>query len=57
MSTILSLWTVAVFVIFVGIVIWVLSKKKEDFDEQAYIPFTEDEEPGAEMKNKEANNG
>ena len=45
MSTILSLWTLAVFVIFIAIVIWVMSKKKEDFDEQANIPFNEDKRP------------
>lgn len=57
MSTILSLWTLAVFVIFIAIVIWVMSKKKEDFDEQANIPFNEDERPDSNAKNKEVNDG
>ncbi|MEQ8939166.1 MAG: cbb3-type cytochrome c oxidase subunit 3, partial [Gammaproteobacteria bacterium] len=47
MGTILSIWTVAVFIVFIAIVIWVMSKKKEDFDEQANIPFNEDKQPGS----------
>ncbi len=57
MSTILSIWTVAVFVIFVGIVFWVLSKSKEDFDEQANIPFNEEDNPEKKLTNKEAQHG
>lgn len=57
MSTILSIWTVAVFIVFIAIVIWVMSKKKEDFDEQANIPFNEDKQPGSTPASKEENNG
>ncbi|MEQ8289082.1 MAG: cbb3-type cytochrome c oxidase subunit 3 [Gammaproteobacteria bacterium] len=57
MGTILSIWTVAVFIVFIAIVIWVMSKKKEDFDEQANIPFNEDKQPGSIPASKEENNG
>lgn len=57
MSTILTIWTVAVFVVFIAIVIWVMSKKKEDFDEQANIPFNEDKQLDSNGKSKEVNNG
>ena len=57
MSTILSIWTLAVFVIFLGIVFWVLSKSKEDFDEQAHIPFNEEDNPDKNIENKEAQHG
>jgi cytochrome c oxidase cbb3-type subunit 4 len=39
-----SVWTVVVLVLFVGIVIWAWSsKRKQDFDEAANLPFHEDE--------------
>ena len=42
-----GLWTAALLVIFVGIVIWAWSgKRKRDFDEAAHIPF-DGEEPDA----------
>jgi cytochrome c oxidase cbb3-type subunit IV len=42
----LSIWTVVVLVIFVGIVLWAWSgKRKQDFDEAANIPFSEDDKP------------
>jgi len=38
-----SLYTVLMFVIFIGIWIWAWSsKRKADFDEAANLPFTED---------------
>ncbi len=46
MNTILSAWTVIVFVLFIGISWWAWSsKKKEDFETAAMIPFDEDDEP------------
>ena len=47
-----GLWTAALLVIFIGIVVWAWSgKRKRDFDEAAHIPL-EDEEldaPDAEF--------
>lgn len=43
MSILFSAWTVLVALVFIGIVIWVLSEKKENFDAAARIPFEEDE--------------
>jgi cytochrome c oxidase cbb3-type subunit 4 len=41
-----GLWTAALLVIFIGIVIWAWSgKRKSDFDEAAHIPL--DDEPKA----------
>ena len=52
MSTLLSLWTVAVFVFFIGMLVWVLFiKPKEEMDEAANIPFIDDEEIIKEAKN------
>jgi len=40
-----GIWTAALLVIFIGIVIWAWSgKRKPDFDKAARIPF--DDEPG-----------
>ena len=40
-----SLWTILVFVIFIGIVVWVfLIKRRGDFDKAARIPL--EDEPG-----------
>jgi len=40
-----GLWTGALLVIFIGIVIWAWSgKRKGDFDEAARIPLDDDEE-------------
>jgi len=45
-SLIQSVWTLVVLVLFVGIVIWAWSsKRKQDFDEAANIPFNEDDTP------------
>lgn len=44
-SLILSVWTIVVMVLFIGIVLWAWSgKRKQHFDEAANIPFSEDEE-------------
>jgi cytochrome c oxidase cbb3-type subunit 4 len=56
-SLMLSIWTLVVLVIFVGIVIWAWSgKRKQDFDEAANIPFNEDDMP-AEQTSKENSHG
>ncbi|MGB5718098.1 MAG: cbb3-type cytochrome c oxidase subunit 3 [Gammaproteobacteria bacterium] len=56
-SLIQSVWTVVVLVLFVGIVIWAWSsKRKQDFDEAANIPFHEDEAP-TEHTSKEKPHG
>jgi len=39
-----SWWTVAMLVLFIGIVIWAWSgKRREEFDSAAHIPFEDDE--------------
>ena len=39
-----GLWTAALLVIFIGIVVWAWSgRRKRDFDEAAHIPFDDDE--------------
>jgi cytochrome c oxidase cbb3-type subunit 4 len=56
MSTIFSLWTVIVFILFIGIVVWAWSgKRKQEFDEAAMIPFN-DEDDETEINNQEAEN-
>ncbi len=57
MGALLSAWTLLVFVVFIGIVIWVFMHKKEDFDEAAQIPFNEEEQPVIESKDKEKEHG
>ena len=45
-----ALWSIVVFVTFIGIVIWAYSgKRKKSFDEAARLPF--DDEPSSD-KNK-----
>ena len=52
-----SVWTVVVLVLFVGIVIWAWSsKRKQEFDEAANIPFHEDD-TSAEKTSKENSHG
>lgn len=58
-----SVWTVMMFLLFIGIVIWAWSgKRKQAFDEAAHLPF-EDDEPHldqsnlAQTKSEEHNNG
>ena len=51
------IWTLVVLVLFVGIVIWAWSsKRKQDFDEAANIPFNEDDTP-TENTSKENSHG
>ena len=56
-SIVQSVWTLVVLVLFVGIVIWAWSgKRKQDFDEAANIPFSEDDKP-IEQTSKENSHG
>jgi cytochrome c oxidase cbb3-type subunit 4 len=56
-SLILTIWTLVVMVLFVGIVIWAWSsKRKKDFNEAANIPFHEDDKP-ADKTSKENSHG
>ncbi|NCF28343.1 MAG: CcoQ/FixQ family Cbb3-type cytochrome c oxidase assembly chaperone [Gammaproteobacteria bacterium] len=51
-----GLWTGALLVIFIGIVVWAWSgKRKQGFDEAAHIPLADDEleSSGAESKRNE----
>ena len=46
-----ALYTVAMFLVFVGIVLWAWSaKRRDDFSEAANLPFDEPEYPGADEK-------
>ncbi|MGA8260605.1 MAG: cbb3-type cytochrome c oxidase subunit 3 [Arenicellales bacterium] len=48
MTTILSIWTAVMFVIFIAIAVWAWSsRQKKSFDEAANIPFRDDDDhPG-----------
>ena len=48
MTTILSIWTAVMFVIFIAIAVWAWSgRQKKSFDEAANIPFKgDDDRPG-----------
>ena len=47
MSALFSGWTVLVFVVFLGVVAWAWSGKRQDeFDEAARIPLEDDVEDG-----------
>lgn len=38
-----SIWTILVFVVFIGIVLWAYSsRRKKDFDEASRLPLEED---------------
>ncbi len=57
-SIILSIWTVVVMVLFIGIVLWAWSgKRKQRFDDAANIPFNEDEAPPIEPRSRENPHG
>jgi cytochrome c oxidase cbb3-type subunit 4 len=57
LSTLLSVWTVIVFIVFIAIVFWAWnSKRKDSFDEAARIPFTEEETPSRSVS-KETDDG
>ncbi len=54
MSILLSTWTVLVFIVFIGIVIWAWSNKRAaEFEEAANIPFTENNYPDNEINSKQ----
>ena len=55
---ILSIWTIVVMVLFIGIVLWAWSgKRKQSFDEAANIPFHEDDALPADTISKEKSHG
>ena len=46
-----SWWTVALLVVFIGIVLWAWSgKRKEHFEQAARIPLDDDDEPRPEAR-------
>ena len=50
-----SIWTVIVFVIFLGIIVWAYSgKRKKDFDEAANLALDDDEPNISHRSNAEA---
>ena len=55
MSTLVhSIWTVIVFVVFIGIVIWAYSsRRKKDFDEAARLALDEEDQAPNEQKKTE----
>ncbi|MEX2523572.1 MAG: cbb3-type cytochrome c oxidase subunit 3 [Gammaproteobacteria bacterium] len=57
MSMIFSIWTVIVLILFIGIVAWAWSgQNKERFEEDAQIPFREDDEPEQDDNRENRNN-
>ena len=57
-SLILSIWTIVVMVLFIGIVLWAWSgKRKQRFDEAANIPFHEDDALSTDTISKENSHG
>ena len=57
-TNILSIWTVVVMVLFIGIVLWAWSgKRKQSFDEAANIPFDEDDMLPVDTISKEKSHG
>jgi cytochrome c oxidase cbb3-type subunit 4 len=60
MQAIQSIWTVVVFVLFIGIVLWAWSgKNKKAFDEAARIPLDDDIDAvsASNEQEKETSNG
>ncbi len=54
MSILLSMWTVIVFIVFIGIVIWAWSNKRTaEFEEAANIPFAKNDHPDNEINSKQ----
>jgi cytochrome c oxidase cbb3-type subunit 4 len=48
-DTLLGLWTLAAFIVFLGIVAWAWSRKRsKDFDEAARLPLEDDREDDLE---------
>jgi cytochrome c oxidase cbb3-type subunit 4 len=57
-SLIMSVWTIVVMVLFIGIVLWAWSgKRKQRFDEAANIPFDEDDALPTDTISKENSHG
>ena len=57
-SLIMSIWTIVVLVLFVGIVIWAWSgKRKQAFDEAAHLPFDEEDSVPVNKIPKENSHG
>ena len=57
-SIIHTAWTVLVFVIFIGIVIWAWSsRQKKSFEEAANLPFAEDRDDATPLPTEEKSNG
>ena len=53
-----SWWTVAILVIFVGIVVWTWSgRRKVDFDRAARIPLEDDDSPAAASSEEKKDRG
>lgn len=54
-GTIGSIFTVIVFVSFVGVIIWAFSgRNKKSFDEAANLPFADEEKHQSTQKNQES---
>lgn len=52
-SLIHSIWTVLVFIVFIGIVLWAYSShRKKDFDEAARLVLDEDKPLSSDNKHK-----
>ena len=46
-----SWWTVALLVVFIGIVVWAWSgKRKQDFEQAARMPLDDDDEPAPQAR-------
>ncbi|MDJ0834678.1 MAG: cbb3-type cytochrome c oxidase subunit 3 [Gammaproteobacteria bacterium] len=49
-----SIWTVVVFVVFIGIVVWAYSsRRKKDFDEAARLALDDDQPETQDKKTEE----
>lgn len=49
-----SIWTVIVFIIFIGIVLWAYSgRRKKDFDEAARLALDDDDKPQSTQQKTE----
>ncbi len=49
-----SIWTVIVFLVFIGIVLWAYSsRRKKDFDEAARLALDDDDKPESNKKSTE----
>lgn len=58
MGTALSIWTVVVAILFIGIVIWAWSgRNKAKFEEASRIPFNEDDDNGDNGNKENLNDG